>query len=223
MTLALTSIISHKQYVQTCKETIESIGLAPVKRTDLLDVLSNSFAPEPFDGIIEYGRTVLDMSRNEIEGLVQEVAFRCLENGCKGKMLAQLKETYPFLVDAIRERVVEKYKLGLDDLPPWQDEAACSAFEAPLARDFTQPRRCAADSGGEAHPVHSKTVAQTPKAAAQTPQLVGGDSDGDSASDRMRAVNGKTRTSPEDAPHEEDEDLVRHSRVLRASLSHVFV
>ena len=88
------SDVSHKQFVQTCKEKIETIGLGPGKRTDLLGVLSNSFAPEKFEGIIEYGRTVLEMSRSEIEELVQEVAFRCIENGCKGKMLSKLWGSY---------------------------------------------------------------------------------------------------------------------------------
>ncbi|THH01557.1 hypothetical protein EW026_g1174 [Hermanssonia centrifuga] len=119
---------------------IESIGLHPIKRADLLEVLASRFAPERLNGVLEYGRSILGLSRNEIEGVLQELAFRCLEIGCKGKLLKKLVELYPFLADAIRERVLKKYKIDLDDLPPWQDEVACSMFEAPLCQDFMVPK-----------------------------------------------------------------------------------
>jgi len=102
---------SFSTYVNICSEKFESLGLAPIKRTDLLEVLCNRFAPERFTGILAYGRTVLNMSRNEIEGLVQDVAFRCLEIGCKGRMLKKLLEHYSFLDDAIRARVMKIYRL----------------------------------------------------------------------------------------------------------------
>ncbi|KAF7797419.1 hypothetical protein EIP86_008614 [Pleurotus ostreatoroseus] len=132
---------SLERYVDACKQKIENVGVGPIKRTDLLEVLSSRFAPENFEGIIEYGRTVLHMSRNEIEGLVQEVAFRSLEISCKGKMLKVLVESYPFLEDAIRTHVMHTYKLNPEDLPPWQEEAACSVYEAPLCQDYYLTRR----------------------------------------------------------------------------------
>ncbi|PSR74795.1 hypothetical protein PHLCEN_2v9509 [Hermanssonia centrifuga] len=132
--------LSCRHYVQSCRGKIESIGLHPIKRADLLEVLASRFAPERLNGVLEYGRSILGLSRNEIEGVLQELAFRCLEIGCKGKLLKKLVELYPFLADAIRERVLKKYKIDLDDLPPWQNEVACSMFEAPLCQDFMVPK-----------------------------------------------------------------------------------
>lgn len=128
------SSLNVPSFVPACKEKIEALGLDPVKRTDLLEVLANNFAPEHFGGILEFGRAELKMSRNEVEGLVQELAFRCLESCYKGKMLKRLLEGYPFLDDMVRERVMNTYRLKLDDLPPWDDEKAVSAYQAPLCR-----------------------------------------------------------------------------------------
>lgn len=123
-------------YVRTCKERIIAAGLAPVKRIDLLEVLANKFAPDRFQGILEYGKAVMDMSKGEIEGLLQEVAIRCLETGCKGKMLKKLMETHPWLDDVIRARVMKHLRLNVDDLPHWEDDEGCAAYNAPLSRNF---------------------------------------------------------------------------------------
>lgn len=60
-------------------------------------------------------------------------------------MLKALVASYPFLEDAIRLRVVKKYKLNLDDLPPPQDEAACNAYKAPYVRTIPRRRDIAID------------------------------------------------------------------------------
>lgn len=126
------------EYVRSCRETIVTMNLHPVKRTDLLEVLVNKFAPERFHGILEYGKVVMGMAKGEIEGLLQEVAIRCLEIGCKGKMLKKLLETYPWMDDVIRKRVMKAMRLNVEDLPSWEDdEAACAAFTVPLCRNFT--------------------------------------------------------------------------------------
>lgn len=127
-------------FVPSCKEKIENLGLAPVKRTDLLEVLANNFAPEHFGGILEFGRAEMKMSRNEIEGLVQELAFRCLESCYKGKMLKRLLEGYPFLDDLVRERVMQTFRLKLEDLPPRDDEKAINSYQAPLCREYPGQR-----------------------------------------------------------------------------------
>ena len=129
-----------RNFVANCQEKIESIGLSPVKRTDLVEVLSNKFAPERFRGILEYGSAVLGMSEAEIKDLVQEVAFKCLEIGCKGKMLDKMVGLYTFLKDAIRVHVVKTYRLDIADLPPSEDLRACQLYEAPLCQDFVMPR-----------------------------------------------------------------------------------
>lgn len=130
----------HKDYVVNCQQKIESIGLGPIKRQDLVDILCSRFAPERFRGILEFGRVAMYMLKPEIDALVKDVAFKCLEIGCKGKMISKLVELYPFLDDAIRVRILKNYRLDLDDLPPSSDTSACLVFEAPLCRDFVAPR-----------------------------------------------------------------------------------
>lgn len=129
-----------RNYVDNCTEKIEAISLDPVQRSDLVEVLASKFAPDRFRGVLEYGRVALGMSKAEIEDLVQEVAFRCLEIGCKGKMLERLVECYPSLDDAIRVQVLRKFKLDIGDLPPCNDTRACMMYEAPLCQDFVMPR-----------------------------------------------------------------------------------
>ncbi|KAI0699093.1 Squalene/phytoene synthase-domain-containing protein [Cytidiella melzeri] len=130
----------YRAFGERCQQKIESIGLPPVDRHDLLEVLSSKFAPERFQGVIMYGRLILGMSSRAVDDLVREVSFRCLEIGCKGKMLKKIVELYPFVADAIRRRVMEQYRLNVDDLPPWEDENACLLYEAPLCQDFVVPR-----------------------------------------------------------------------------------
>ncbi|KAJ3536966.1 hypothetical protein NM688_g6761 [Phlebia brevispora] len=190
---------SLERYVDSCKAKIEGTGLGPVTRTDLLEVLSSKFAPEKFEGIVEYGRTALKMSQNELNGLVQEVSFRCLEISCKGKMLKALIGSYPFLEDAIRERVMRIYKLYPEDLPPWQDEAACNAYEAPLCQDYFLPRKMYLDKG-----TSSLKLSHAMKAEVPTAGQVGSDNDQGSKTDRRaRDVDGALAIMS----NQEDEDL----------------
>ncbi len=35
---------------------------------------------------------------------------------------------------------MEKYRLTVDELPPWEDEDSCMLYEAPLCQDFLIPR-----------------------------------------------------------------------------------
>ncbi|THH30656.1 hypothetical protein EUX98_g3535 [Antrodiella citrinella] len=140
-TLGGQSSLNVPSFVPTCKEKIDDLGLSPIKRTDLLEALANNFAPEHFGGILDFGRVEMKMSRNEVEGLVQELAFRCLESSCKGKMLKRLLEAYPFLDDLVRERAMQHYRLKLDELPAWDDEKAVTAYQAPLCRDNSVSRQ----------------------------------------------------------------------------------
>lgn len=127
---------NHRVVAEKCREKIESIGLPPAERADLVEVLSSRFAPDRYTPVIHYGRHILGMSNRAVDGLLQEVAFRCLEVGCKGKMLERLVEAHPFLRDAIQSRVMRKYRLNVDDLPPWEDEQECIMYDAPLSQDY---------------------------------------------------------------------------------------
>jgi hypothetical protein len=49
-------------------------------------------------------------------------------------------EGYPFLHNTIATVVTQRYQISIDDLPPYEDEKACAAYEAKLCRDFIIPR-----------------------------------------------------------------------------------
>ncbi|CCM03531.1 uncharacterized protein FIBRA_05665 [Fibroporia radiculosa] len=135
------SATSSNSYVNLCREKVDAMGLSPVTRGDLFDMLVNKFVPDRFGGIIEYGRVVLGMSKAEVDILLQEVAVACLEIGCKGKMLKKLVETDESLSDVIAAYVLRNLRLTMEDLPPSEDEKACRGFEARLCRDFIATRR----------------------------------------------------------------------------------
>lgn len=192
--------LNHRNVAEKCREKIESIGLPPAERADLIEVLSSKFAPDRYTPIIHYGRHVLGMSERAIHDMVQEVAFRCLEVGCKGKMLERLVETYPFLEDAVRSRVMRKYRLQLDDLPPWEDEQACILYDAPLSQDHRVARMVEVQRdivmamGAESHtPIHDQ---QQPSA---DPGFEGDHPDSEEADDAARDDGGNS---------EGDDDLV---------------
>ncbi|KZT12070.1 uncharacterized protein LAESUDRAFT_720047 [Laetiporus sulphureus 93-53] len=130
-----------KVYVSTCHSRVDSMGLDPVTRSDLFELLINKFTPDSFVGVLEFGRVVVGLNKAEMDTLVEEVAFTCLEIGCKGKMLRRLVATYPNLKDDIAAYVLRTFRLNMEDLPPSEDEKACSAFEARLCRDFIAFRR----------------------------------------------------------------------------------
>ncbi|KAI0071695.1 hypothetical protein K474DRAFT_1686956 [Panus rudis PR-1116 ss-1] len=129
-----------ESYVRNCRTRIDELGLGPVKASDLRAVLINRFAPESYlTGILDFARVVMNLSRMEIDNLVQDVSLACLEIGCKGRMLEKLVEKYPFLKDVIRKKVMKEYRteMDVDGLPDWSvDERKCAMFEARLCRDF---------------------------------------------------------------------------------------
>ena len=87
-----------------------------------------------------YARVEIGLTSAEVKDLVQDVAIKCLEVGCKGKMLKRLVDDYPPLKSTIASVVTIKYHLRLEDLPPSEDEEACRTFKARLCRDYTFPR-----------------------------------------------------------------------------------
>jgi len=102
-------------------------------------VMLNPFI-EKFSGVVEYARVHVGLRSKEVKELLEDVAIKCLEVGCKGKMLKRLVESYPGLKNTIETLVVEKYQLDLDDLPSQDDEDACRAYEARLCRDYFFPK-----------------------------------------------------------------------------------
>ena len=105
---------------------------------------------EKFSGIVEYAKVYVGLRSKEVKELLEEVAIKCLEVSCKGKMLKRLVESYPALKGTIATLVVEKYQLDLDDLPCHEDEDACRAYEASLCRDYCFPKSRAVEPSVDA-------------------------------------------------------------------------
>ncbi|KIP08106.1 hypothetical protein PHLGIDRAFT_127240 [Phlebiopsis gigantea 11061_1 CR5-6] len=180
-------------YVEKCAAKIEEIGLGPATRADLVEVLCSKFAPERFKGILEYGSKQMHMSSRDVEELVLEVALRCLEIGCKGRMLDRLVTAHPFLHDAIRVQVMKRYRLDLTDLPPVEDAAACVMFEVPLCQDFVMPRVTLTERLAELtqrSPGAAAATVQTPELVANSEQPTGDAREGANTSAGASARDG---------------------------------
>jgi hypothetical protein len=54
----------------------------PVTRKDIFNVMVNPFV-EKYQPILEFARAEVGLKQKEINLLVEEVAVRCLEEGCK--------------------------------------------------------------------------------------------------------------------------------------------
>ena len=76
---ALPITSSFSVYIRACKEKIDQMGLGPITRTDIYNVLVHKFIPDRFTGILEYGRIHANLDKKGMESLVSEVALACLE------------------------------------------------------------------------------------------------------------------------------------------------
>ncbi|KII87013.1 hypothetical protein PLICRDRAFT_55897 [Plicaturopsis crispa FD-325 SS-3] len=130
------------------EEKFESLGLAPLSRRDIVNVLVNPFIEKP-PRILAYARDTLGITGPETRLLAEEVALKCLEVGCKGRMLLDLCDRFRYLHDTISSAVVPKYQLQVEDLPEPLDSQACATYQAKLARDYMMPRSMNGDEGDE--------------------------------------------------------------------------
>ena len=64
------------------KSKLEPLGLLPITRQDIFNVMINPFV-EKYPSILEFAKIEVGLSQKEIGVLVQEVAVRCLSEGCK--------------------------------------------------------------------------------------------------------------------------------------------
>jgi len=64
------------------KSKLEPLGLLPITRQDVFNLMINPFV-EKYQSILEFARTEVGLNQKEIGVLVQEVAVRCLSEGCK--------------------------------------------------------------------------------------------------------------------------------------------
>ncbi|KAH7885344.1 hypothetical protein F5I97DRAFT_1884682 [Phlebopus sp. FC_14] len=120
--------------VALLKSKLELLNLLPLTKQDLFDAMTNPFV-EKHAVLLEYAKEEMGMSPEVISDLVRDVAVKCLEIGSKGKTLHRLVERYS-LQSMLADAATQRYALTVEDLPLFEDEKACAAYEAPLCRDF---------------------------------------------------------------------------------------
>lgn len=65
----------------------------------------------------------------------------------QGKTLKKIVDC-PYLYAVLQENAVQRYTINLDCLPPFDDEDACAAYEAPLCRDFSNIAKSSRTTSG---------------------------------------------------------------------------
>ena len=196
--------------VSSLRGKLEAIGLLPLTREDLFNIMINPFV-EKHTLLTEYAKEEIGMSAKDIKDLVQDVAIKCLEIGSKvrasflyfrlthssqGKTLRKLGEHYS-LHAALADAAVMRYSLSLDDLPPVEDEKACATYEAALCRDFSNLKMIRANSSGSSN--------QTAPLAGESAEIIDAEMEGQ-VDDPPEVVIEETEETPatNDGP-----DLVR--------------
>ncbi|KAG9315906.1 hypothetical protein JVU11DRAFT_3556 [Chiua virens] len=128
---------------------LEAIGLLPVTKEDLLNIMINPFV-EKHALLLEYAKEEMGMNTKDIKDLATNVAIKCLEIASKGKTLRKLAECHS-LHTILADAAVKRYSLSLDDLPPVEDEKACATYEAVLCRDYNNMKMIRANSSGSSN------------------------------------------------------------------------
>ncbi|KAH9480433.1 hypothetical protein JR316_0007033 [Psilocybe cubensis] len=122
---------------------LEALGVMPLTRKDVFNVLINPFI-ERYNYVLDFAKQevgIMDdgtkgMSAADIDSLVEDVALKCLEIGCKGKLLNRLQKAFPSLLKTITDTIIQKYSVELEDLPCWEETPVRQIFVAKLCRDF---------------------------------------------------------------------------------------
>ena len=82
---------------------LESLGLMPLTRRDILNILTNPFV-EKHSPILEFARAEVRLNNVEIRELVQEVAVKVLEIGCK--VSSPIRPMHRFSYDQLLSDIV---------------------------------------------------------------------------------------------------------------------
>ncbi|KAG1785964.1 uncharacterized protein HD556DRAFT_1434905 [Suillus plorans] len=148
--MLLTACLSDNVLVQpnpsgTLKSKLEPLGLLPLTRKDIVDILTNPFV-EKHSALVDFAKDEMNLSSSDIKDILQEVAVKCLKIGSKGKTLKKLVDCHPYLHAVLQENAVQCYAINLDDLPSYDDEEACATYEAPLCRDFNTSSKATRNS-----------------------------------------------------------------------------
>ncbi|KJA21186.1 hypothetical protein HYPSUDRAFT_42305 [Hypholoma sublateritium FD-334 SS-4] len=122
---------------------IETLGVGPITRRDIVNVLVNPFV-ERYHSVIEFARQEVKNTSDDrtlsgsqyVDDIVEEVAAKCLEIACKGKLLKSLAEGFPCLKQMIAKLTLARYQIAVGDLPSWEHELNSPTYSARLCRDF---------------------------------------------------------------------------------------
>lgn len=77
----------------------------------------------------------------------------------QGKTIRRLVESNA-LQDILADAAVQRFTLSVADLPPSEDEQACTAYEAPLCRDFNNSKGNRGNSNSASSQHNSAGVSQ---------------------------------------------------------------
>ncbi|EAU85991.2 hypothetical protein CC1G_03014 [Coprinopsis cinerea okayama7 len=132
--------------VQQVHANLEATGLTPLTRKDAYNVLINPFV-EKYTTVLDYAREEIGtngdggkgLGEAEARGLVEDVARKCLQVGCKGKLLNRLIEGFPHLKDVLVNEVAERHQIRLEEVPSWVGQGSV-AYTAKLSGDYARKR-----------------------------------------------------------------------------------
>jgi hypothetical protein len=86
LVLLLTVFLSDNCLIHTTpsflKSKLEPLGLLPLTRRDIYNALVNPFI-ERSSAILEFAMVEVELKEKEVDELLEEVAVKCLEIGCK--------------------------------------------------------------------------------------------------------------------------------------------
>ncbi|KAF9013286.1 hypothetical protein BDQ17DRAFT_1343128 [Cyathus striatus] len=127
------------EYVQA---KVDALGVGPVTKKDLYNVLINPFV-ERYNVLLQYASAAVGVKVNgspgmenaEVLGLMEQVALKCIEIGCKGKLMKRIYETFPFVNNKVMQSVVQDYQIKLEDVPSWEEDAS-RRYSTKLSLDF---------------------------------------------------------------------------------------
>ncbi|CAA7261575.1 unnamed protein product [Cyclocybe aegerita] len=128
----------------TIRTKLDTLGLMPVTPKDAYNILLNPFV-ERYTALINFAKEEIGvkgdgskgMSQVDINKLFEDVAAKCVEIACKGKLLKKLYHAHPAVKDVISDVVLQKHQINVEDLPSWEeDHEGCYAYAAKLSKDF---------------------------------------------------------------------------------------
>jgi hypothetical protein len=88
------NVLAQPNSSNTLKSKLEPLGLLPLTRKDVVDILTNPFV-EKHSAVVDFAKDEMNLSSSDIKDILQEVAVKCLKigskvsvwpNGCRGPL-----------------------------------------------------------------------------------------------------------------------------------------